>query len=92
MIVSTRVAVSTTRVQLVPPHPNPQKVHLLNAGSVVVRVGGPDVTTDAFGLPAIPNDPNVTRTHFRFDLNPNESISAITSSGTATVNVWYQTF
>jgi hypothetical protein len=92
MIVSTRVAVSTTRVQLVPPHPNPQKVHLLNAGSVVVRVGGPDVTTDGFGLPAIPNDPNVTRTHFRFDLNPNESISAITASGTAIVNVWYQTF
>jgi hypothetical protein len=92
MIVSTRVTVGTQRIQLVPPHPNPQKVHLLNAGSVVVRVGGPDVTTEAFGLPAIPNDPNVTRTHFRFDLNPNESIWAITASGTASVNVWYQTF
>jgi hypothetical protein len=92
MIVSTRIAVSTERVELVPAHPNPQKVHLLNAGTVVVRVGGPDVTTEAFGLPAIPDNPNVTRTHFRFDLNPNESISAITSSGTATVNVWYQTF
>jgi hypothetical protein len=38
----------------------------------------------------LPDNPNVPRTEFVFELNPNESIYGIVASGTAVVNVWYQ--
>jgi hypothetical protein len=90
-ITSTRVTVGTTATLLVPPSVQPQRVQLLNAGTVVVRIGGADVTTTAYGLPALPNNPDVARTPFTFKLNPGESIFGIVASGTSAVNVWIQT-
>jgi hypothetical protein len=87
-IYSTRVTVGTAAVELVPPSNMPQVVSLLNAGTVIVRIGGPDVTTAAWGLPLIPNDPNVSRTFFNTTIEPGDSIYGITASGTAAVNVW----
>jgi hypothetical protein len=89
-IYSTRVTVGTAATLLVPGHYNPQKARLLNASAVVVRVGGADVTLDAYGLPALPDNPNVARTEFSFDLNAQEQIFGIVATGTAVVNVWYQ--
>jgi hypothetical protein len=89
-IFSTRVTVTTDPTLLVPGHFNPQKARLLNASNVVVRIGGPDVTTEAYGLPALPNTPNVPRTEFTFDLNSQEQIFGVVASGSAVVNVWYQ--
>ena len=90
MISSTRVTVGTAVTLLVPPAVQPQQVQLLNAGTAVVRIGGPDVTTTAYGLPALPNNPDVARTPFTFKLNPGESIFGIVASGTSPVNVWIQ--
>ena len=87
---STRITVGTEPTLLVAPSVQHQQVQLLNAGTVVVRIGGPDVTTTAYGLPALPNNPDVARTPFSFDLNPNESIFGIVASGTSPVNVWIQ--
>ena len=89
-IFSTRVTVGTTPTLLVPGHFNPQKARLLNASNVVCRIGGPDVTTEAYGMPALPDNPNVARTEFMFDLGPQEQIFGIVASGSAVVNVWYQ--
>jgi hypothetical protein len=89
-IFSTRVTVGTTPTLLVPGHFNPQKARLLNASNVVVRIGGPDVTTTAYGMPALPDTPNVPRTEFKFELGPQEQIFGIVASGSAVVNVWYQ--
>jgi hypothetical protein len=89
-IFSTRVTVTTEPTLLVPGHFNPQKARLLNASNVVVRVGPEDVTTDAYGLPALPDNPNVARTEFTFELNPQEQIFGVVASGSAVVNVWYQ--
>jgi hypothetical protein len=91
MISSTRITVGTTATLLVSPSVQHQRVQLLNAGTVVVRIGGPDVTTTAYGLPALPNNPDVARTPFSFNLNPGESIFGIVASGTSAVNVWAQT-
>ena len=90
-IVSTRVTVGTTATLLVAPSVQHQQAQLLNAGTVVVRIGGPDVTTTAYGLPALPNNPDVARTPFSFNLNPGESIFGIVASGSSPVNVWIQT-
>jgi hypothetical protein len=90
MIYSTRVTVGTAVTLLVPPDNQSQSVTLLNAGSNIVRIGGEDVTTTAFGLPAVPDNPNVSRTFFYATLNPGESIYGITASGQSPVNVWYQ--
>jgi hypothetical protein len=90
-IVSTRITVGVTPTLLVPVQATHQKVQLLNAGQEVVRIGGPDVTTTAFGLPRLPTGPNDTRTPFTFDLNPGESIWAIVAANTSVVNVWIQT-
>jgi hypothetical protein len=89
-IFSTRITVGTAVVTLVEPSVQHQQVQLLNAGTAVVRIGGPDVTTTAYGLPALPDNPNVARTPFSFRLNPNESIHALTADGTSNVNVWIQ--
>jgi hypothetical protein len=89
-IYSTRVTVTTDPTLLVPGYFNPQKAKLLNTGAEVVRVGGPDVTVEAFGLPRLPDNPNVARTSFDFDLNANEEIWGIVATGSAVVNVWYQ--
>jgi hypothetical protein len=91
MISSTRITVGTAATLLVSPSVQHQQVQLLNAGTVVVRIGGPDVTTTAYGLPALPNNPDVARTPFSFNLNPGESIFGIVASGTSAVNVWVQT-
>jgi hypothetical protein len=89
MIYSTRVTVGTAAVELVPPSAMAQEVSLLNAGSNIVRIGGgPNVTTTAFGLPLIPNDPNVSRTFFFTKIEAGDSIWGVTASGTAAVNVW----
>jgi len=90
-IVSTRISVGTAVTLLVGTSHQHQQVQLLNAGTAVVRIGGPDVTTTAYGLPALPNNPDVARTPFSFNLNPGESIFAIVASGSAPVNVWIQT-
>jgi len=90
MIISTRVTVGTAATLLVAPSVQPQQVQLLNAGAAVVRIGGSDVTTTAYGLPALPNNPDVARTPFSFKLNPGESIYGIVASGTSAVNVWAQ--
>jgi hypothetical protein len=89
-IYSTRVTVGTDPVLLVPGHFNPQKARLLNTGAEVVRIGGPDVTVEAYGLNRLPDSPNVSRNEFVFELNPNEAIWGMTASGSAVVNVWYQ--
>jgi len=89
-IYSTRVTVTTDPTLLVPGYFNPQKARLLNASNVVVRIGGPDVTTTAYGMPALPDNPNVPRTEFVFSLNANEEIWGIVASGSAVINVWYQ--
>lgn len=90
MIISTRISVGTAATMLVTGRNQPQQVQLLNAGTAVVRIGGPDVTTNAYGLPRLPNNPDVARTPFTFRLNPDESIFGITASGTSDVNVWVQ--
>jgi hypothetical protein len=87
-IYSTRITVGTAAVQLVPPSNMSQVVSLLNASNVVVRVGGSDVTTTAWGLPALPDNPNVSRTFFNTTIQPGDSVWGITASGTANVNVW----
>jgi hypothetical protein len=89
-IFSTRVTVTTEPTLLVPGHYNPQKAKLINTGTEVVRVGGPDVTLEAFGLNRLPDSPNVARNVFEFDLNPVEEIWGMVATGTAIVNVWYQ--
>ena len=90
-IVSTRITVGLTATLLVPVQATHQKVQLLNAGDEVVRIGGPDVTTTAYGLPRLPASPNDARTPFVFDLNPGESIWGIVAANTSAVNVWIQT-
>jgi hypothetical protein len=87
-IYSNRITVGTAAVQLVPPSNQSQECALLNAGNVIVRIGNEDVTTTAWGLPLIPNDPNVNRTFFYTTLQPGDTIWGITASGTAAVNVW----
>lgn len=90
MILSSRVTVGTAAVELVEPSNQPQRISLLNAGTAVVRIGGPDVTTAAYGLPALPDNPNVPRTPFYFTLNANESVWAVVAAGESVVNVWAQ--
>jgi hypothetical protein len=89
-IFSTRVTVTTDPILLVPGHFNPQKAKLLNTGSEVVRVGGPDVTVEGFGLNRLPDSPNVSRNVYDFELNANEEIWGVVAAGSAIVNVWYQ--
>jgi hypothetical protein len=91
MITSTRITVGTVPVKLVGASPQFQQVQLLNAGQQVVRIGGPDVNGTAYGLPRLPDNPNVTRTPFTFKLNPTEEIWAVVAQGTSEVNVWIQT-
>jgi hypothetical protein len=91
MIQSTRITVGTAVTPLVEPSSQPQQVQFINAGTEVVRIGGADVTTTAFGLPRLPADPNSPRTVFSFDLNPGEAIFGIVAQNTAEVNVWIQT-
>lgn len=90
-IFSTRITCGTAATLLVPPSTQAQRVSLLNAGTAIVRIGDADVTTTAFGLPLIPDNPNVSRSFFSLELNPGEAIYGLTASGSAAVNVWYQT-
>jgi hypothetical protein len=88
-IYSNRVTVGTAAVELVPPSIMSQEVNLLNAGNVIVRLGGgPDMTTDAWGLPLIPADPNVSRTFFQTTIQPGDAVWGRTASGSAAVNIW----
>jgi hypothetical protein len=87
-IYSNRLTVGTAAVQLVPPSNQSQEVSLLNAGTAIVRVGGPDVTTTAWGLPLIPENPNVSRTFFNTTIQSGDSIWGITASGQSAVNIW----
>jgi hypothetical protein len=86
-IYSNRISVGTAATQLVPASVMSQDVALLNAGTAVVRVGGPDVTTTAWGLPALPGN-NVARTIFNITIQPGDSLWALTASGTSEVNVF----
>ena len=91
MIISTRITVGTTAVRLVASRSQHQRVQLLNAGNEVVRIGGDaSVTTAAFGLPRLPDSPNVARNNFTFKLNPGEEIWALVAQNTSDVNVWVQ--
>jgi len=76
---------------LVPPSVQPQRVQLLNAGQEIVRIGNADVTTAAFGLPRLPESPQVPRTPFTFQLNAGEGIFGVVAQNTSEVNVWVQT-
>jgi hypothetical protein len=90
MIISSRITVGTAATELVRPGSQHQEVQLLNVGGEVVRIGGPDVTTAAYGLPRLPDSPNVPRTQFEFRLNPGESIWGVVAANTSEVNVWVQ--
>jgi len=91
MIVSTRIVITTEPQRIVPASGSPQKVKLLNAGGEVVRVGGDaSLTTQAYGLPRLPDSPNVPRTPFDFELNPDEELWAMVAQNTSELNVWYQ--
>jgi hypothetical protein len=92
MIVSTRVTINTTPQRVVPAGSSPVKVQFINAGGEVVRIGGnSDVSsTAAFGLPRLPDSPNVTRNVIKFTLNPGEEIWAVVAANTSDLNVWYQ--
>ena len=94
MIISKRVEVGTTATQLVAANRQPQKVQLLNAGGEVVRIGGPDVDLQSYGLPRLPDNPNVARTPFSFNLNAGEAIFGVIApngeEATSEVNVWIQ--
>jgi hypothetical protein len=90
MIISSRVTVGTAVTPLVAARNQPQQVQLLNAGTEVVRIGGPDVTTSAYGLPRLPDSPNVPRTPFTFKLNPGEGMFGLVAANTSEVNVWVQ--
>ena len=92
MIISKRVDVGTTAVQLVGPHNQPQSVKLVNAGSEVVRIDGSESVspTNAYGLARLPDSPNVTRNIWEFELNPTEEIWGIVAANTSVVNVWIQ--
>jgi hypothetical protein len=92
VIVSTRETITTTAKRVVPSHNMPVKVQFINAGGEVVRIGGDSSVsaTAAFGLPRLPDNPNVTRTVFEFTLNPGEEIWAIVAANTSDLNVWYQ--
>jgi hypothetical protein len=88
-IYSNRITVGTAAVELVPPSTMTQEVSLLNAStSNIVRVGGPDVTTTAWGLPVVPSTENAARSFFNTTIQPGDSIWGITAAGTAPVNVW----
>jgi hypothetical protein len=87
-IYSNRVTVGTAATLIVPPSNMAQEVSLLNAGSVIVRIGEEDVTTTAWGLPVIGDSPNATRNFFYTSIEPGDSIWGITASGSAAVNVW----
>jgi len=87
-IYSSRVTVGTAATLIVPPRTQNQIVSLLNAGTTIVRIGNEDVTTVAFGLPLIPNDPNVSRTFFNTTVYAGDSVYGIVAGGSAAVNVW----
>jgi len=92
MIISKRVTVGTTAIQLVGPHVQSQQVKFVNAGTEVVRIGGDENVNpaSAFGLARLPDSPNVSRNIWEFTLNPLEEIWGITATGTSEVNVWIQ--
>lgn len=91
-IISTRITVTTEPTLLVAPSTQMQRVSLLNAGGEVVRIGDSDVTTAAYGLPRLPDNPNVSRTPLTcyFTLDSNEAIYGLVASGTSEVNVSVQ--
>lgn len=93
MIISKRVTVGTTAIQLVEPSSNPQKVKFVNAGAEIIRIGGSSAVspTNAYGLARLPDSPNVTRNVWEFELNPGEEIWGIVAANTADLNVWIQT-
>jgi len=92
MITSTRITITPTPKQVVPPSQNPQSVKFVNAGAEVIRIGGDSsVSTAAYGLARLPDNPNVTRSIWEFELNPGEEIWAMVAANTSDLNVWIQT-
>jgi hypothetical protein len=92
MIISKRVTVGTAAMQVVEPHNQPQSVKFVNAGTEVIRIDGSDQIdpANAYGLARLPDNPNVTRNIWEFELNPGESIWAITAANESALNVWIQ--
>lgn len=92
MIISKRMTVGTAAVQVVEPHNQPQSVKFVNAGGEVIRIGGDNQVdpANAYGIARLPDSPNTTRNIWEFELNPGESIWAITAANTSTLNVWIQ--
>jgi hypothetical protein len=92
MIISKRVTVGTAAMQVVEPHNQPQSVKFVNAGTEVIRIDGSDQIdpANAYGLARLPENPNVTRNIWEFELNPGESIWAITAANESALNVWIQ--
>jgi hypothetical protein len=92
MIISKRVTVGTAAIQVVEPHNQPQSVKFVNAGTEVIRIDGSDQIdpANAYGLARLPDNPNVTRNIWEFELNPGESIWAITAANESALNVWIQ--
>jgi hypothetical protein len=92
VITSTRVTITVTPQQVVPPSQNPQSVKFVNAGGEVIRIGGnSSVSTAAYGLARLPDNPNATRNIWEFELNPGEEIWAMVAANTSDLNVWIQT-
>jgi hypothetical protein len=92
MIISKRVTVGTAAIQVVEPHNQPQSVKFVNAGTEVIRIDGSDQVdpANAYGIARLPDSPNVTRNIWEFELNPGESIWAITAANESILNVWIQ--
>jgi len=92
MIISKRVTVGTAAVQVVEPHSNPQSVKFVNAGTEVIRISGDsDIDpNNSYGLARLPDNPNISRNIWEFELNASESIWARTAASTSNLNVWIQ--
>jgi len=92
VITSTRITITTEPQLVVPPSQNPQSVKFVNAGNEVVRIGGDSsVSATAYGLARLPDNPNVSRNIWEFELNPAEEIWAMVAANTSDLNVWIQT-
>jgi hypothetical protein len=93
MIESKRMTIGTAAVLVVEKSVNPQSVQFINAGTQLIGIDGfSDINpTNAFRLPRLPDNPNIARNVFTFDLNPGEEIWAATETGTSSLNVWIQT-
>jgi hypothetical protein len=89
MIISKRVTVGTEPTLLVAPSAQHQQVQLLNAGQEVVRIGGADVTANAYGLPRLPKSERAAHP-VHVPAESERAIFGLVAANTSEVNVWVQ--